>query len=253
MKQVKHKAICISNKYSVQIEHLYFKWDKFIPTLEKEFPDILNEMVDHSSQWQPLNANENRSIQHRNREPYSNFRRGTKNRAQTRTTPSPTMMHPNMADIFHHLLHSTPDITIMHHQNTNFINNTYLVAQTRGYVHHITPFRMRNTSQEQQGFHHRVSSRLEGLIYGTFLCGHYNHGLHNTIITANCPKAIPFGQARGTIYEGSLLLSVTIDQTIIQAALSLKETFNGTTNKFEAWTESIENAAQISGQDILYL
>ena len=61
-----------------------------------------------------------------------------------------------------------------------------------------------------------------------------------------CPQTIPFAQARGTIYEGNLLLSVMIEQTIIQAALSSIETFDGTKSKFEAWTESIENAEYIS-------
>ena len=37
-----------------------------------------------------------------------------------------------------------------------------------------------------------------------------------------------------------------IEQTIIQTALSLIETFDGTKNKFEAWTETVENAAKIS-------
>ena len=44
-----------------------------------------------------------------------------------------------------------------------------------------------------------------------------------------------------------------IEQTIIQAALSSIETFNGTKSKFEASTESTENAAQISGQNVIYI
>ena len=40
-----------------------------------------------------------------------------------------------------------------------------------------------------------------------------------------------------------------IEQTIIQAALSSIETFDGTKSEFEAWTESGENAEQISGQE----
>ena len=42
-----------------------------------------------------------------------------------------------------------------------------------------------------------------------------------------------------------------IEQTIIQAAISSMETFNDTEDKFKAWTESEENAVQISGQDTL--
>ena len=37
-------------------------------TQEKEFPDILNEMLNCNSQWQPLNRNKNRSIPYRNRD-----------------------------------------------------------------------------------------------------------------------------------------------------------------------------------------
>ena len=42
-----------------------------------------------------------------------------------------------------------------------------------------------------------------------------------------------------------------IEQNIVQAALLSIETFNGTKSKFEAWKESIENAAQISGQNTI--
>ena len=50
MNQVTDKAISISNKYTIQIEPLYIELDKLIPTLEKEFPDILNEMLNGTSQ-----------------------------------------------------------------------------------------------------------------------------------------------------------------------------------------------------------
>ena len=46
-------------------------------------------------------------------------------------------------------------------------------------------------------------------------------------------------------------MTVMAHQAIIQAAISLVETFDGDKNKFEAWITSVENAAQISSQDIL--
>ena len=55
----------------------------------------------------------------------------------------------------------------------------------------------------------------------------------------------------GTVYEGNLLLSIMIEQTIMQAALTSIEMFQGTKRKSEAWTESIENAVQISGQNAM--
>ena len=42
-----------------------------------------------------------------------------------------------------------------------------------------------------------------------------------------------------------------IEQTIIHAALASTEMFDGTKNKFEALMESIENAVQISGQNVI--
>ena len=39
----------------------------------------------------------------------------------------------------------------------------------------------------------------------------------------------------------------------MQEVLSLKESFDGTKSKFKAWTESIENAAQISDQNTLHI
>ena len=44
-----------------------------------------------------------------------------------------------------------------------------------------------------------------------------------------------------------------IEQTIIQTALSLIETFDGTKNKFKAWAESVQNATQISSQATLHI
>ena len=99
---------------------------------------------------------------------------------------------------------------------------------------------MTNTSQ-QQGFYHRGSPRSNSPLYSIFACEYYNHALHNSDITANRPETVPFTQTRGILYEGSLLSSAMIEQTIIQAALSSIKTFDGTKSKFEAWTECSPN------------
>ena len=44
MSQVRIKAIHISNKYKIQIEPIQFELDRFFPTLEKDFLEILNEV-----------------------------------------------------------------------------------------------------------------------------------------------------------------------------------------------------------------
>ena len=53
--KVNREAICICIKYSVKIEPMYFEWDLFISSLEKNIPDILQEILDqrHNSEQGP--------------------------------------------------------------------------------------------------------------------------------------------------------------------------------------------------------
>ena len=44
MSWVRNEAMNISNKYKIQIEPIRFEWDKLLPTLKKDFQEILNEM-----------------------------------------------------------------------------------------------------------------------------------------------------------------------------------------------------------------
>ena len=105
---------------------------------------------------------------------------------------------------------------------------------------------MMKTSHERKGFYHRRSPRSNTSLYSTFTHEYCNHALHNPNIIANHLETIPFAQARGTTYVASLLSSVMIEKTITEAALF---SIDGTRIKFKAWTGSIENTAQISGQD----
>ena len=143
------------------------------------------------------------------------------------TTPDPTMTHQNMTNRFHHFLHNTHDISNNHHGNGHFTNHTYQAAQTREHTHYTIWFRMTKTSHEQQGFHNRESPRLDGSFNGTFSCENYNNALHNCYVIVNHMEAVPFGQARGTIYESSLLSSVMIELTMMQTMLSLIDTLYG--------------------------
>ena len=52
MTQVGTKSMHIGNKYKIQIEHIQFEWDKIFPTLEKDFPGILNEVLSSNGQQQ---------------------------------------------------------------------------------------------------------------------------------------------------------------------------------------------------------
>ena len=91
-------------------------------------------MLSHNSQQQSLTSNENRPLLQRNREPYNNFRRGINNGTRTLTTPSPTMTHPTMANIFHLFLHSIPKISYTH----IIISQTTLIKQFKLEDMHIT-------------------------------------------------------------------------------------------------------------------
>ena len=67
MSEVRKEAIYISNKYKIQIERIQFEWDEFLPIPEKNFLDILNEVLSckHTQQHQP-NSNVNSSMPKQN-------------------------------------------------------------------------------------------------------------------------------------------------------------------------------------------
>ena len=72
MSQIGNKAINISNMYKIQIEPIQFEWDKFLPTLEKDSLEILNEELSHNNnQQQQPNSNENSSTPNKNRNQYN--------------------------------------------------------------------------------------------------------------------------------------------------------------------------------------
>ena len=82
---------------------------------------------------------------------------------------------------------------------------------------------------------------------------HDNHHchIHNLGITFDCQETGPIEQLRPVVNKTSLLVSVMVEQPIIKAAISSVDTFHGTITKFELGIASVENAAQISWQDIL--
>ena len=83
MIQVRTEAMHFNNKYKIPIEPIQFEWDRFLPTLENDLPEILNERLRHNSQQQPPNLNKIRSTPNENREQYNG---GIDNRKRTLTT-----------------------------------------------------------------------------------------------------------------------------------------------------------------------
>ena len=135
---------------------------------KKEFPEALNKMLNCNSQLQPISPNENRSIPHKDRQPYNNFKRGINSWTRTLTTPGQTITHTKMAHKLHHFSHTTHEIPKTHYGKHPFTKHCYQGSKTVGHEHHTAPFRMTNTSNEQQGIYHRGSPKLKGSIIALF-------------------------------------------------------------------------------------
>ena len=200
-------------------------------------------MLSHNSQQQLPNSNENRFRTNKRMDQYNG---NIDNRTRTLTTLSPSKTHPNIANRSQCMLHSTAETTNTYGKNDHLTNCTYQGAQNRRHTYHTTPFRSSNAAHDQQCFHHKGSPKSSNLFYRTYLCKDTNNVIHNSNKTVSNLETS--SHAKSSIYEGNLLSSVMIDQTIIQAALSSIEICDGTKSKFEAWTQSIENATQILGQ-----
>ena len=133
MNGLSYEAQCINNKYNKQINPLHFEWDKFIFTLERHFPDVLNEMLSCNHQWHLSDQNESRSTISRNGEPNYNARERLNNRAQKLQPPDPRNTQPHTRGIFYHSKnssHTTPETTFNCHHNSQFRNQTYHTTKT---------------------------------------------------------------------------------------------------------------------------
>ena len=102
MHQVRTKATHIISKYKIQVEPLHFEWDKFLPTLEKDFAEVLNEVLSDSNNQQQPNSNENRSTPNANRNQHNT---GINNRTRMLTTLSLSATHTNRSHGFQHMSH----------------------------------------------------------------------------------------------------------------------------------------------------
>ena len=112
--------------------------------------------------------------------------------------------------------------------------HTYQGWQNRRLNYYVAPFRPSYTDCDQQGFHHRGSTRSGNSFHNTYPSEYSN--AYNTSGN-NQQKA---QNARTTVSESHYLSFIMIEQTIIQAALTSIEMFDGTKSKFEVWTEATE-------------
>ena len=49
MSKARNEAIYINNKYKIEIEPVQFEWDMFLPTLEKDVSEMLDEILSHNN------------------------------------------------------------------------------------------------------------------------------------------------------------------------------------------------------------
>ena len=108
---------------------------------ERQFPDILNEMLNHDYQWHLSDQNESRSIVSWSGEPNFNPRRKINTSAQMLPPSGPRIIQPHVRGIFHHGKHSshtTPEIAFNCHCSTDFRNQTYQMTQNCRYANHTT-------------------------------------------------------------------------------------------------------------------
>ena len=88
---------------------------------------------------------------------------------------------------------------------------------------------------------HHLDHHIQTVINEAFTIeGHT--GLSNWFHSTSSNPETP-SHARETVYEGDLLFSVMLGQTMVQAALAFIEVFDGTKSKFGAWMELIKKCS----------
>ena len=209
--------------------------------------------INVSSNFGTWDKNESRYTALRNGEPNNHSRRRVIKQAQTFPLPATRKTQPHIRRRFHHgenSFHNTPEITFNHQHNSKFRNQTHQITKINGHAHYSISFRVASTSYGHQSFCSRRVFQSNSSLYSNFPSEyHYNH-LHHANITLNDPGGSQTEQARYMANNVNLLMSVIVDQAIIQQAISSVETFDVNRNKCEAWITSVENAAQISGEDV---
>ena len=68
MHDVNIEARYIGSKYSLQIDPLYFEWDTFIPTFEKDFLEIFGKILNHDNHRSASIQGQGQSIPAKNEE-----------------------------------------------------------------------------------------------------------------------------------------------------------------------------------------
>ena len=254
MIQIEKQARYIGTKYSVQIDSLYFEWDKLISTLENDFPDIVKEILNHDHQRYALVHSQAYSIPASSSKLNINFWCGITGREWTHRAPSPRFPQPKTrgwAECFGNFCYSSPEIPYNCHDNGQITNPIYYTVHSSRDAPFTSIVRPASVPCNHYGLANRRALQWEHVIESNFPHDYHHQHIHNPSITLNCQETAPIEQWRHVINEVSLLASIMVEQSIIQAVISSVEMFDDTKSKFESQIASLENVAQISGQDIL--
>ena len=168
-------------------------------------------MLNHDHWGHPLDQNKSWSITPGSRKPNNNSRCRVNHKALLMTPPSPRITQPNIRGRFLHgnfFSHSPSEITFNHHQNTQF--TTTLIKEPETVEIHTTLWHI------EQQIHHMVTKvSMIGDLFSLMahLMAIFLVSIIITIyITLNHPEATRVAQARYTVNETSLLISVMVDQ-----------------------------------------
>ena len=128
------------------MESIQFEWDKFLPTLEKYFQEMLNKVLGcNNTQQQIPNSNKNRSTPNKNRNQYNTE---INNRTELLTTPIHLATYIYRAHGFQHMSHSRSENN-MYGGNIHLTHHMYQGNQNRTNTYHTAPFRSSHTDCDQ--------------------------------------------------------------------------------------------------------
>ena len=231
--------ICIGIKYCVKIELMYFERDKFSPTVEKHFLDILQEILDCDHQRGNSEQGQGQSVPTSSSDNNADFRCDHTDRQHMERPTSPKLLwlrtrgQSQCHGSFHH---STLEMSYNCHHNEHNTSPTYDSTHTSKDMSIDSAGKPCNFF----GYADKRALHLEYLI-DHHINGNFSHdNLYqetcNLNLAFNHQVTAPINQLRPVVREGCLLALVIVEQSTIQAAISSVEMFDGTKSKFESWT-----------------
>ena len=208
MHVINKEVTYIGSIYSVQIDPLYFEWNKLIPTLEEHFSDILGEIMNCDNQSYALLQGKGQSIPTYNEEFNTTFRHSHAWRPARPRFPQPR----SKGQAQHHgsYFHCTPQTSSNHHHSVLIKNPTCSEACT---------FRdASSTSKGEPNNHYHLAQRRtlqSDCLIDNSPCSYQHQQVHNTNISLHNQERTPIEQLTPVVNEANLQASVMVEQPVI--------------------------------------